>query len=575
MTGVQTCALPISTAGISHSYDKSSNLKFLKIIYYDSKGKKIRKASTSEVSDFSNQDYNTIATDIRFKTYGATVYKYPFTIEYQYEMFDNSSLGLAQFTPYFDERVTVENASCTAFYNTKFKVNYKGYNLNNFTNNILIKGNKCKLEWKLKNYIPYKEDIYMPEIQDFAPCIYLQPQNIKFGKYRGLADNWSSLGDFFFSITKQKNTLTKKTIQDIHEITLNINDNNEKIKRIYEYMQSKTRYVNIKLGLGGLKPQNSLFVDKTGWGDCKALTNYTQTLLKEIGIESFYTIIRAGNYTSKIIDELPSSIFNHVILCVPNNNDTIWLECTNQTNPMGFISDFTDNRYCLILKEKGSYLTKTPKYDALTNLELNKTLIDLQKPDSCILETNSTFSGNNYSFFDGLNQINDENKIKYLGNIFKIPSFNIIKFKLDLIKNKVPIAKLYSKLAIQQIGSNKNGKIVFNASLMNRNSYSFTEQIRSFDIYIRHNKEIIDSLTYLLPKNYYVQTLPETVKIINAFGSYNISCENFDNKILYVRHFILYAGKYSYEAYPEFKNFLSETEKNDNQKIIIKIKSTN
>ena len=59
-------------------------------------------------------------------------------------------------------------------------------------------------------------------------------------------------------------------------------------------MQNNTRYISIQLGIGGWRPFEAAYVASKGYGDCKALSNYMYSLLKEAGILSYYTLVKAG-----------------------------------------------------------------------------------------------------------------------------------------------------------------------------------------------------------------------------------------------------------------------------------------
>ena len=70
-------------------------------------------------------------------------------------------------------------------------------------------------------------------------------------------------------------------------------------------------------------------------------------MLKEVGIKAYYTTIKAGQNATDIDVDFPSHQSNHIIVAVPNNHDTLWLECTDQTNPFGYLGTFTGDRKAL------------------------------------------------------------------------------------------------------------------------------------------------------------------------------------------------------------------------------------
>lgn len=83
-------------------------------------------------------------------------------------------------------------------------------------------------------------------------------------------------------------------------------------------------------------------------------------LLKEAGIRSVYTVIGSGNDNDYLMVDLPSSQFNHAILFVPQGKDTVWLECTSQTNGAGYLGGNTGNRYALAVDENGVHWSGHP-----------------------------------------------------------------------------------------------------------------------------------------------------------------------------------------------------------------------
>lgn len=121
------------------------------------------------------------------------------------------------------------------------------------------------------------------------------------------------------------------------QLTKNATTDKEKARLIYQYMQDKTRYISVQLGIGGFMPTKAEEVDRVGYGDCKALTNYTHALLNAVGVTSYHAIIYNDTQKVSFDPEFSSVQGNHMILYLPLTDEEIWLECTSQKYPFGYI----------------------------------------------------------------------------------------------------------------------------------------------------------------------------------------------------------------------------------------------
>ena len=109
-----------------------------------------------------------------------------------------------------------------------------------------------------------------------------------------------------------------------------------------------------------------------------------KALLKAVGINSHHVLIKAGANVAinPLKDDFVQNNFNHMILMVPLDKDSIWLECTSSVNPAGYLGNFTADRDALILTEQGGVIAHTPRYVAYQN--------SVEKIIKCMLKLEDT-----------------------------------------------------------------------------------------------------------------------------------------------------------------------------------------
>src|SRR5690606_28616627 len=153
----------------------------------------------------------------------------------------------------------------------------------------------------------------------FVPTVLAGPVDFDYGGYPGRMDTWENFGKWQWSVNAGRDKLPDATIAKVKSMTEGKSEY-EKIKILYEFLQNKTRYVSIQVGIGGLQPFEARVVDQMGYGDCKALSNYMVALLKEVGITGYYTTIMARQDAGEVFTDFSNDQSNHIIVAVPHKN---------------------------------------------------------------------------------------------------------------------------------------------------------------------------------------------------------------------------------------------------------------
>jgi hypothetical protein len=325
----------------------------------------------------------------------------------------------------------------------------------------------------------------------------------------------------------------------------------------------------VQVGIGGWKPFPASDVDKLGYGDCKGLTNYTASLLNSIGIKSNYTVIYAGSKKRNIEKDFASMQGTHVILSVPIEKDTIWLECTSQKIPFGFLGDFTDDRDALIITPEFGKIVHTPKYKTTDN---NLGIWGGYKilSDGTILgEVEMLSKGIKYDarfFIESLSEIDKEtyykNYWKYINNISFESIENINDKESILYKEKIHFKAV-------NYGNVVEDRLLVCLKAFNKNIY-IPDRYRNRTMPLKINRGFVemDSVMIEIPSGFKVEALPTPIELNTKFGVYqmSITVQN-EYALIYKRKFLLNDGDFPKEDYNAFRDFYMEVSRYDNAKV--------
>lgn len=553
-------------------YDDLRNVNEFQAVKYDANGKKIDKLKKSDLNDESAVSGGTFFDDSRVLWYDFRQDDFPYTIEFEYETTYKFLYSIPDWAFIDAYNESVEYSSYTVKSPASLTPRYKSIN----TGNPVVSENNGTFSatWTEENMraIPYEP--YSKPLGDIAPKVILSPGLFEFEGYKGDMSTWDGIAQWQNKLNEGRDNLPAATIEKIKKLTSGMSDY-EKTKTIYEYMQNNTRYVSLQLGIGGFQPFAAKFVDEEGYGDCKALSFYTQSLLKSVGVNSHYTWVSAGNNPPQVDPDFPNDTFNHIILCVPNKGDTLWLECTNQVMPFGFLGDFTSDRDVFLITDDGGKIVKTPSYDHNDNFQTIKSEVELFEDGNANIKSNVLYSGLTYDSKIGVLNGGKERQKKWLENNIKISSFILEEFKFKNNKDLIPTAELEARLVARNLTSQSGSRYFLQPNLMNKNVFiPNKDSDRRRQINISYDVSETDSIYYTLPENYVVEAFFNPIEISSQFGTYKAEITQLDDgRILYLRSYNQNKGLYDPSLYQEFTDFHKRVVRADKKRISFKKKT--
>jgi hypothetical protein len=551
----------------SVGYDKLSKITDFYGFAYDETGKQIKKLRNSEIYDHAANDGFSLFSDNRVKSANLEQSAYPYTVEFEYQI-ENKYLYSIPASYFGGEKSSTQYGSYQLIFPPNLTPSFKAINMPNEPKKESLSDGTQSITWAIQNVKPIKFESHGPAHEELVPQVMAAPGKFEYEGYEGDMSSWKDYGNWNLLLNKNRDDLPELTKQKVKELVKNLTTTEQKAKAIYEYLQSKTRYVSIQLGIGGLQPFPASVVDQTGYGDCKALSNYTIAMLKEVGVKGFYTVINAGDNEREVRTDFPSHQFNHVIVSVPNGQDTLWLECTSQTNPFGFQGSFTEDRWGLMVTDDGGKLVRTINYTPEQNLQSRSAVVRLEVNGNANAKIKTTYRGIQYESLNGIMSKTDEQK-KWVENNTEIPSFSLNTFLIKEKSDKIPSAIVEVDLGLNRYATVSGKRVFITPNLMNKISHVPEKSIdRRTEVVRRTNYLDLDTIQFNVPESLYPEFLPEPIKIKSKFGEYEANFQFEAGKVIYTRRMKVWKGRFPKEAYNELVDFYKNVSKADNIKLV-------
>ena len=551
-------------------YDNNSKVKAIEAVIYDLMGNESSTIKKRDFKDYSAVDGGTLYADNRVMALDYTPTRYPFTIRFTAETLSETTAFVRPWMPVSAYDSGTQYSKFSILHKPEDSLHVKATNFEGY--DIEVEETPDRSVWIARDIKPVSYEYKSPALAKRVPRVKAYFDRFYLQGVPGVGGTWEAFGKWMYDdLIKDTQDLDPAVIAEVQNLVKDLPNDEAKVKAVYQYLQDKVRYISVQVEIGGWKPMKASDVHRLSYGDCKALSNYMQSLLHAIGVKSYYTVLFGDHSKESLDTDVVAMQGNHVILGVQIGDEIKFLECTSQQTPFGYMGTFTDDRDVLLLTPEGGKLARTTKYDQQDNIEQIVAHVELDAAGNLSGDYTEMSKGIFYS-----SKMSLENKDQkdlndyYYENFSGVKSLAVSDIKLQNDRENVIYEeqlKLNARNYASKIGTDFLAKINPFSWSSNRIPPRYTD--RKSDFVILRGLIRQHEITFKIPEGYKLGAIAEPVFMEEDFGSYQTEIEVVGDTVNYKRTFKLNEGTYAVDAYETYRQFYKDVVREDNQKLFI------
>mgnify|MGYP005844322945 CR=1 FL=1 len=551
-------------------YDQFRKIKNVDITLYTTDGEQIKKLEKENISDLSGTSSYSLYDDNRLKVYTLYHYKYPYDIEIEYKLKYKGLLALPTWSPQ-NEGEIVNEAQLTVITPATVPVRHRTKNMDKPATEPVKGSENNRYIWNWSSLSTLQYEPYGPPKSEIKPIVYLTPSVFEIGDSRGTFNSWQGFGKWYYELSKNRDQLSEEAKAEIDNLIGGIRSKKEVARILYGYLQDKTRYISIQLGMGGWQPFPAEYVYERGYGDCKALTNYMKTMLNYAGITAYPALIRNGGNPGAIKKDFPINRFNHVILMVKADSDTLWLESTSQKLPFGYIGKNNANRFALLATPEGGQLVKTPKLDVDDNSTNSQYKVSFQPDGTAHITAQHNYNGYPIDklYFEVASK-NSSERETWIRQKLGLSELFIHNADFSDLEKKLKSPSITYSFESNDFSKKFGTRFFIPVNAFNRWNINLpNDNVRKTYFDIGYAFQQSDTTLFKLPDTWKIEASPASDTLATDFAKVEFKFEQHDHhEVKVIRNITFYQDKIEPEQFEGFVELVQNISKLDNKNFV-------
>ncbi|MBA3899255.1 MAG: transglutaminase domain-containing protein [Bacteroidetes bacterium] len=398
------------------------------------------------------------------------------------------------------------------------------------------KNNKTTYSWTVENMAKHEHEGDAPSIRHAMPHIILWVKSYKAnGQVIPILRNTGDLYNWYYNISKDVNKVHDKELQFIADsLTAGLDNELDKVKQVYYWVQDNIKYIAIEDGMGGFVPRPASSVYSKRYGDCKDMSSIIKTMLAYAGIESHLTWIGSRDIPYNYSDLHTPAVDNHMIVTYKHKGDYYFLDATGWHTPYFLPTSFIQGKEALIGIDSANYeIKKVPVIPYLQSQLVDSVELAIEG-NKIVGEGKTLFSGY-YDVFmsERLDRAKEADGIKILRDYYSKGSNKFLMDSAhigDLNNRQDPLRIGYTFNVQDYVNHNKDEAYI-NLNLQKIFQGEDVKSDRKLAVEKRYGGMALSVVRLKIPEGYMVSFLPENSSFKDEKFGFDFTYQKEENAI--------------------------------------------
>jgi hypothetical protein len=411
-------------------------------------------------------------------------------------------------------------------------------------------------------------------------------------------DSWKEFGLWYDRLTADRRDDSPEIESKVQELTASAATPLDKVRAITAWMHSQIRYYAVEFGINGFQPLPASLVFAHRYGDNKDQATLLSSMLKDIGIDSYYVIAQTHRGIVGPGDP-PWNGFDDVILAIrlppdvpvsglyatyrhPQLGTLLFFDTTSEVVPLGYLPSYLQATYGLLVTDQGGELLELPLLPPPTNRLLRQARFSLDSTGELQGTVKEVRWGNPAATLRS--QIRKATAQDSRADVLEtflaqfVPGADLTQASAENLDDNAANLELNYQFVAQNYAQSSGDLLLVRPRVLGRDGDPLLEDTskrRQYPVDLGSTELASDIFEIALPAGYVVADLPAPVKADYPFASYSSKVE-CDGKVLrYTRTLQVKSVVVPTEQLADLKKFYEQIAEDENSSAVLKHADSN